>query len=888
MKKIYYLLSMLFVLGGMQTYAQKEVKKPIKKGSVHPIVEIEAVHFSISKPVRDMEPSKGPRTLEQQKAFKKLKQQKEAKLNFDMEHRFYPNESSAMPLGNDPVWQKQNGYTQARNNRTPLINFSGQNSPYSVSDCNGSVGPNHFMQGVNTTFAIWDKSGNQVVGPTNFNTLFEGVEGAGVNDGDPIIIYDDRADRWLAAEFSGVSTNPDYMLIAISTTNDPTGTWYRWSYEMDGFPDYEKFGVWRDGYYMGTNTGGGTDVYVFERDVMLAGGENPKMLGFANPNRPASGFHCIEPLDNDGVMAPVGTPGIFITINDDAWGGSNDELWIYELNVDWFETSNSTFERTQTIATADFDSNFGSGWDNISQLGVEQKVDAVPQILMYRAQYRNFGSSQTIVCAHAVDVDDSDHAGVRWYELEKTDSEWSIRQQGTYAPDEHSRWMPSISMDANHNIALAYSISSSSMYPGIKYCGQSAAENSNATGIMDISEENVLTGTSSHSSDNRWGDYSEMSIDPVDDATFWFTTEFANGSNSKSTQIVSFQFQPAVVVDVDAAIMNQVSPVSGLDLGASEQLVFSVKNNGNNSISNIPITYQINGGELVTESIAGPIASGEFFNYTFNQTVDLSEEGSYDIKSYVGLSGDLNHTNDTIYRSVHKYGAEYCGATGGNGYEYISRVQFGDIDNTSAASQYTGFTSIATDVEKGQSLEMIVSVGSAYASDQSIVWIDFNQDLVFDEAEKVLTTATSEGPHTGTITIPTDALIGETRMRIRLHDTGGNSNPNSTPCGSSGYGEVEDYTVNILNATGIVTQEKSNFLTLTPNPASKKVVIESREGISGKIQIVDVTGRVIYSEDVDGFYNTTIDFSEKANGVYIVKYSKDSEIVENIKLVISH
>ncbi len=891
MRKLNYLLSVFVVLGIAQLSAQNQAQKLNNSEVDHPTRVVVAHDYGLSQPLRDLPPSKGPRTEEEQKAFKKLIHKKESKLNFDMEHRFYPYASSARPFGNDPVWQKQEGYTSAHANRAPLLNFAGQDSPYSVSDCNGAAGQNHYMQGINTTYAIWDKNGNQVVAPTDFNTLFSGVDGASNNDGDPVVIYDDQADRWVCTEFSGAYSNPDYMLIAVSTTSDPTGTWHRWSFDMpNGFPDYDKLGVWRDGYYMACNNSGGDDIFVFERDVMLAGGTSPQMVAFSNSNRPNSGFHCIEPIDNDGVLAPAGTPGQFITINDDAWGGSQDEIWMFELNVDWSNTGAATFSRTQTIATAPFDANFGSSWDNIAQQGTSQKVDAVPQILMFRAQYRNWGTSQSIVCAHSVDVDDSDHAGIRWYELENTGSGWSIRQQGTYAPDANSRWIPSIAMDANHNIGLGYNVSSSSMYPGIRYCGQSALENQNASGVMDIAEETVLDGTSSHTSDNRWADYAEMSVDPSDDATFWFTTEYANGESSKSTQIVSFQFQPAVVYDTDAGVTSIVSPVSDLNLSNAESVEVIVKNYGNNSISDVPVSYQINGGSIVNETVTGPIASGETVNYIFSQNADLSAEASYEFKIYTGLTDDMNHNNDTVYKTIIHISPSYCAATGGNGasYEKISHVTLGAIDNASGNTEYSDFTAISTSIDRGASETLTVTTSGGYSSDEVLAWVDWNQDYDFDDAGESFTigTGNSDTPKISDIVVPDDAELGNTRIRIRLYDT--DYGPNSTPCGSSDYGEVEDYTINVTSPVNIVVKENSSCLQISPNPADSKVVVSSDKIIEGNLQIVDVTGKLIYSDVVKGVYKKTFDMSKAANGIYFVKVFNNEIVVETVKFVVKH
>ncbi|HPI87552.1 MAG TPA: hypothetical protein PLR01_14355, partial [Bacteroidales bacterium] len=240
------------------------------------------------------------------------------------------------------------------------------------------------MQTINSVYAIYDKTGTLVAGPSNLNTLFSGVTGSSCNDGDPIILYDEQAERWLIAEFSICGSN-DYMLVAVSTTNDPTGTWHKYSFDVDDMPDYEKLGIWQDGYYMGTNTAGAgkKDIYVFERSKMLQG-LTAQMVGFDNPWRPTTvdGFMCVPPLDNDGTFAPTGEPGLFITINDDAIGGGSDQLWIYELDVDWVTPANSTFTRVQQLNVAAFDSNFGTNWDNIKQLGTSQELDGIPQVIM--------------------------------------------------------------------------------------------------------------------------------------------------------------------------------------------------------------------------------------------------------------------------------------------------------------------------------------------------------------------------------------------------------------------------------------------------------------------------------------------------------------------------
>ncbi|MEZ5082648.1 MAG: PKD domain-containing protein [Bacteroidales bacterium] len=597
-------------------------------GPVSPGVIKTAIYFDVSPALSDMPPlSAEELKFMEERAMQKAK-------NKGLGDRVYPFANDFLPTGPDEVWQKEMGKNGG--SKAPLVNFAGQSSPYYPPDCNGDVGPNHFFQTVNTTYAIYSKTGTQLVAPTAMNTLFSGVTGSGYNDGDPIILYDEHADRWMAAEFS-ISGSNDYMLIAVSTTGDPTGTWYRWSFDVDDMPDYMKFGVQRDGYYMSTNTYNGlNNAYVFQRDVMLAGGSSPQMVGFPNPWRPP-GFHCIQPIDCDGGFPPIGTPGQFITINDNAIGGGNDELRIFELDVNWVTPASSTFNLVQQLSVTSFDSQFNAwGVGDITQPGTTQKLDAIPMVLMYRAQYRSFPSSQKIVCMHTVDVDATNHAGIRWYELQNTSGTWSIRQQGTYAPDSHSRWMGSIAINESHAIALGYTVSSSSVYPSIRYCGQSPAENANATGVLDITEESIQAGTTSQTSYNRWGDYSSMSVDPVNNNTFWYTSEYISSGGSRLTRIASFDLSdPPLTAEFSA---NSTSVCSGSSVNFTEASLGS------------PTTWSWSfpGGSPSSSSLQNPPAITYYSPGTYNVSLTVGDGITYDTETKTGYISVQNVIADFI------------------------------------------------------------------------------------------------------------------------------------------------------------------------------------------------------------------------------------------------
>ncbi len=584
--------------------------------SINPSLIVTGNYYGETPPLRDI-PAMTEKEWQQLAEKARLKM-----LNPKLRTRSFPFAETALPKGPDPAWQQSMG--ASREIMAPVMNFNGQDSPYFPPDDNGTVGPNHYMQTVNSVYAIYNKSGALVAGPANLNTLFTGVTGSSCNDGDPIVLFDEQADRWLVAEFSICGSN-DYMLIAVSTTNDPTGTWHKYSFDVADMPDYEKFGIWQDGYYMGTNNSSGNDIYVFERSQMLVGG-TAQAVGFNNPWRPTTidGFMCVPPLDNDGAFAPAGEPGLFITINDDAIGGGSDELWIYELDVDWTTPANSTFLRVQQLSVSAFDSDFGNNWDNIKQLGTSLELDAIPQVVMNPPQYRNFGSYETILCCHTVDVDNTDHAGIRWYELRRVSSgNWTVRQHGTYAPDEHSRWMGSIMLNGQNEIGLGYSVSSLTMYPAIRYCGQSASTYLAASGILDITEESIQAGVTFQSSYNRWGDYSGMQVDPTDDDTFWFTSEYIGAGGARKTKIASFVIGPVTMTANFSA--STTTPVP------NTSVLFSDQSTGG------PVSWSWSFSPNTVAYLGGTSSSSQ------NPQVSFNNSGYYT----VSLTVDDGSSNDT-------------------------------------------------------------------------------------------------------------------------------------------------------------------------------------------------------------------------------------------------
>ncbi len=460
------------------------------------------------------------------------------------------------PNVSDPVLQTTPGQTAMP---APLLSFEGVNNVDEVlpPDTIGDVGPNHYVQMVNVSFAIWNKQGVKLYGPAAINTLWQGFGGPcqSNNDGDPVVLYDHVADRWLMSQFAlpNFPSGPYYQCIAISRTGDPTGAWHRYAflYHQTKMNDYPKFGVWPDGYYMSANqftfspeTWAGQGVVVFERDKMLLG--QPARMVYFDLFGLDEKLGGMLPSDLDGpTPPPAGAPNYFVEVDDDAQGFPRDQLQIWQFHVDWSRPANSVFTQTTHLPVAAFDGVMCGGDINcIPQPGVNSAsyLDPISDRLMYRAVYRNFGAQQTLVLNHTVDINNANRAGVRWYELRHAGSGWQIFQQGTYAPDATHRWMGSLAMDAAGNIALGYSASSASVYPSIRYAGRLAGD---PAGTLAQAETTLQAGGGSQTHDaGRWGDYSMMVVDPSDDCTFWYTQEYYATTSPMGwrTRIGAFRF----------------------------------------------------------------------------------------------------------------------------------------------------------------------------------------------------------------------------------------------------------------------------------------------------------------------------------------------------------
>lgn len=482
----------------------------------------------------------------------------------------------------DPTMQMSFGLTNApatgSSNFLGIGNgFTGPQGTWTVNvappDTVMDVGPNHIVQSVNSGFVIFSKTGttagSAVYGPVNLNTLWSGFGGGCQtnNDGDPTINYDQMANRWMIAQFS-VSTTPYTECVAISQTSDPTGAWYRFSYSFGttNFNDYPHVGVWPDGYYITYNIFGSTsfgEVCAHDRSKMILGQANTMQCFTTGSN-----VQGLLASDMDGTtQPPAGAPNYVLRF------GSN-QLQMWKFHVDWTTPGNSTFTGPTNLAVAAFTPSCSTSTRGacIPQANgsTSYYLESLADRLMNRVAYRNFGGYEAMTVAHSIGAQTA--ANVRWYELRNMNSTPTVYQSGTFSPDTSWRWVASTAMDQQGNMAMGYSVSSSSISPTIRVTGRLAGD---ALGTMGT--ETDILGSVAHASQigtygspakplQRWGDYSAMVVDPSDDCTFWYTTEYipTQGIFNWATRVANFKFPSCGgVADTTAPTTSLTAPAAG-------------------------------------------------------------------------------------------------------------------------------------------------------------------------------------------------------------------------------------------------------------------------------------------------------------------------------------
>src|SRR4051812_28835350 len=561
----------LFFGGVMLALMAAPTPAPTPSGtasSFKPVVSKSLLN-SVSPAVRDLPTGRAsaPRTIEKEDGLRKIRPGRTVPSNFvdPVLQRLFESEPAA-PLAMP----------------APIATFEGLNSTEACDGCippdtNGAVGPTQYVQMVNSSFSVYSKAGTRLAGPAQINSLFAGLPGtacANNNNGDPVVIYDRIADRWVLSQFAVPGGTVGYHeCIAISRTPDATGQYYLYDFLLnppmpEKFQDYPHFGLWPDAYYMSTHQFDptnyiGAGAFAFERAKMLAGLPAQMVYFDLNTANPAFGGHL--PANVDGpTLPPPGTPNYFAEVDTGTDLPPNAALRLWKFHVDWANPANSTFGingQPNTITTvADFVRpncvNYSAGC--VPQQGDPFQLDPIGDRLMARLVYRNFGDHESLLLNHTVVADSTTmQMGPRWYEVRNPGGTPAIFQQSTLGPsgptDLLHRWMGSIAMDGSGDIAIGYSTSSVNSFPSIAYAGRLTSDPINTLGQ---GEAQMFAGSGPQHGElfapsfGRWGDYSGLTVDPTDDCTFWYTTEYYASVDEATgvwhTRIGSFKFPQCV------------------------------------------------------------------------------------------------------------------------------------------------------------------------------------------------------------------------------------------------------------------------------------------------------------------------------------------------------
>ncbi|MGH8102684.1 MAG: dockerin type I domain-containing protein [Chthoniobacterales bacterium] len=459
-------------------------------------------------------------------------------------------------------------------------------------DTNGDVGPNHYIQAVNVSFTILDKSGNTLVGPTTYNSLFSlmGATPCGLNQnqGDPVVFYDHMADRWVISDFAfpsfpGVSF---YQCVAVSKTSDPVaGGWWLYAVQVDPanptfLGDYPKFGLWPDAYYFAVNqfsnntTFNGFRVFALDRNSMINGGPANTVAFSVDATNAGDTYSLVPATFRTGSPPPTGRDQFFVSVDSPSFGGITlTQVHAWKFHVDFVNPANSTFgvgpnhQPNAQITVNGFVDAFTNTTSNlVPQPGTSAKLDTLGDKIMYPLVYQNLSGAESLWADQTIMLNyPNGPTAVRWYQFDVTGGNFPatpVRQQDwTNGGDGLFRWMPSIAVDAQGNAVIGYSASSSAVSASIRYAGRLATDPSNNLGQGEAIMING--GGSQTSSSGRWGDYSMTGVDPADGMTFWHTHEYytATSSSTWATRIGKFRF--AQPLTLSSAVSRKVCGGAG-------------------------------------------------------------------------------------------------------------------------------------------------------------------------------------------------------------------------------------------------------------------------------------------------------------------------------------
>ena len=641
-------------------------------------------------------------------------------------------------------------------------------------DTNGRVGAKQYVQWNNTSFAVFNKTtGALLYGPAAGNTLFQSLGGvcATHNDGDPVVAFDILAGRWILSQFV-VGADPEFshQCVAVSQTEDATGAYFLYDFVTDpaNFVDYPKIGVWPDGYYMSGHVFNSTGtaflagrIFVFEREKMLKGLPARQLQADLKryANKPQFGF---LPSDLDNLTPPPAGEAAFVIGPHPT---STNRLASARVAVTWggaprIRLTESLIAETWGIPPCVNDTDAGDHRDCVPEPVPATPADYIDNLdfrLMYRLAYRNFGGSpvqESLVGNVTVKGGNSNpnHGAIRWYEFRNAGNSTTtptVFQASTYDPDAAYRWLGSIAMDKDHNIALGYSKSSLSVKPSIFITGRLSTDAPNTLGT----EAQVQAGIGvQQAGGNRWGDYSAMTLDPVDQCTFYYTNEYlkTNGQFNWSTRIASYRFPSCTSAPAWGTLTGTVrsSPsnatLSGVVVTLSNGYAGATNANGVYSFLVPPGTYTATAADAdrncTSASPPSPtvtITSGGTTTQNFSMvgTSNLQENGVAIDDATSGNGNGVINSNECVNLNVALKNNGCANATG------ISATLTTSTPGVTVTQDSSSYPNLAIDATGTNSTPFQIQTSNSF---------DCGTEIAFD-----LTLTFPNGSTTVTFTVPT-------------------------------------------------------------------------------------------------------------------------------------
>jgi uncharacterized repeat protein (TIGR01451 family) len=639
------------------------------------------------------------------------------------------------------------------------ILFPGVSCNCAPPDTNGEVGATQYVQMVNTGFQVFNKTtGASVFGPVDINTVWTDFGGVceAPSFGDPVVLYDQLANRWLISQFAGASVPTDEC-IAVSTGVDAAGTWNRYDFHLGtDFFDYPHLGVWPDAYYMTMNVFNaagnaflGPQPFAFDRDAMLAGDPATFVT-----TRAAAVFNSTNdgmlPGDLDGsTLPPAGAPNPFLM------SGTATPWKVWRFHADFTTPASTTFTLGGNLTPAGYSVLCPTTRSCVPQLGTADGLDGIGDRAMFRLAYRNLGSGNEALVGNQ-SVSSGGVAGIRWFEINHATSGTPVfTQQSTYQPDTTWRWMGSAAMDRQSNLAVGFSASSASINPQIRYAGRLAGDPVNT---LAQGEAHLFDGTGSQTgTSNRWGDYSDLTVDPVDDCTFWYTTEYysTTGTFSWRTRIGNFKFPSCTAPAGENVSIVKTADASSVDPG--DQIGFNVTltNSGADPATGLAVTDNLPGGTDVNWSVAaGSDAGWSITGSAPNQSL------TYAPTTLAGVTSTHVHVvSNTTANSCGDYDNTASFVTGtGNGSDSASAsVNCLDVTKTADAAnviggQQIGYTVTVTNNAPGDVSDL--SVTDPLPAGTGVNWS-------IDAAGSSAGWSISGSPPNESLVAPTNLLAGQ-------------------------------------------------------------------------------------------------------------------------------